>query len=248
VTLEQLVATIDGFAALGHGDKIKIFMWWLHTHQKRERIQPREVTACYTQLSIAATNVGTMMNWLESKQHLIKNKQGYRLERTIDDELTAKYGQREATIHVEKLLTDLPGKLSNDSERAYLEETLICFRNRAFRAAVIMVWNLTYDHLCQWIIRDPKRLADFNVQLPKSYAKKNYSAISKRDSFEEMKESEALQVASSAGIITGNLHKILKEKLDRRNVAAHPSDVKTLQPTAEEVIRDLIENVVLKLT
>jgi hypothetical protein len=40
---------------------------------------------------------------------------------------------------------------------------------------------------------------------------------------------------------------ILKEKLDRRNIAAHPANLKMLQSTAEEVIRDLVENVVLKL-
>jgi hypothetical protein len=56
-----------------------------------------------------------------------------------------------------------------------------------------------------------------------------------------------LQVCKSALLISGSVHKIMKEKLDRRNIAAHPSGVGTFAPTAEEYIKDLVENVVLKL-
>jgi hypothetical protein len=56
-----------------------------------------------------------------------------------------------------------------------------------------------------------------------------------------------LQVAKSANIISGSVHKILKEKLDRRNIAAHPSNVTVSKLTAEDVILDLVQNVVLKL-
>jgi hypothetical protein len=58
---------------------------------------------------------------------------------------------------------------------------------------------------------------------------------------------QILQVCKSANIITGSLHKILKEKLDRRNVAAHPSQVVVSQLTAEDFIKDVVENVVLSL-
>ena len=64
---------------------------------------------------------------------------------------------------------------------------------------------------------------------------------------EELKESQVLEICNSAGIITGNIHKILKEKLDRRNSAAHPSDVEIGQLQAEHFIDDLMRNVVLKI-
>ena len=64
----------------------------------------------------------------------------------------------------------------------------------------------------------------------------------------DMTERHVIEIASSAGIITTNVFRILQEKLTRRNMAAHPADVTTLQPTAEEVIRDLVENVVLRVS
>ena len=108
-----------------------------------------------------------------------------------------------------------------------------------------MAWNLAYDHLCEFVLAN--HLAAFNTQLPRSFPRADISAIAKRDDFSELKESQVLQVCRSANITSGSLQKVLKEKLDRRNVAAHPSGVATSQLTAEEFIKDLIENVVLKL-
>ncbi len=63
----------------------------------------------------------------------------------------------------------------------------------------------------------------------------------------ELKESEVLQVCRSANIITNDLFKIFKEKLDKRNTAAHPSSVEIAPHTAEEYVIDLVTNAVLKL-
>ena len=144
-------------------------------------------------------------------------------------------------------LTELPAKIQISAERCYLEEALICFRNKAFRAAVVMCWNLAFDHLCEFVLKDPSRLAAFNTQLPKSFPKADIKSVSNRDHFTALKEFQVLQICDSANIISKSLHKILKEKLERRNIAAHPSGTVTSQPTAEEFIRDLVENVVLKL-
>ena len=107
-----------------------------------------------------------------------------------------------------------------------------------------MTWNLAFDHLCSVILS--KHLAAFNTQLTKTYPKAKPSSIAARDDFGAFKESEVLQVAKSANIISNSIHKVLKEKLDRRNVAAHPSGVSIAPQTAEEFIIDLVNNVVLK--
>src|SRR5439155_3565178 len=116
----------------------------------------------------------------------------------------------------------------------------------AFRAAIAMVWNLAYDHLCNVIVNNAQPLADFNTQLPKSCAKADISAISVRDDFEALKESQVLEVAESANIISESVHKILKEKLDRRKFVAHPSNAIISRSTAEDVILDLVQQFVLK--
>jgi hypothetical protein len=243
--------TLDGFADLKEIDVIKLVMWWSHQHDGKEWVQGEDIRGCYGRMH-RALPAGGFTAYLKSlaerkPPHVIKSRYGHKLEHRTFQALAEKYGTREATIKVEKLLTDLPAKLVSPDERSYLEEALTCFRTRAFRAAVVMTWNLTYDHLCYWILSDATRVATFNTQMAKTYAKKNYPPIANRDSFEDPKEFEVLQIAASAGLINGGMHMILKEKLDRRNKAAHPTGTAIPQPTAEDVIADLIENVVLKL-
>ena len=109
-----------------------------------------------------------------------------------------------------------------------------------------MSWNLAYDHLCGYML-DAKRLTYFNTQLPKSFPKARISVITQKEDFSELKESEVLQTCRSANIISNDLLKVLKEKLDKRNTAAHPSNVVISPHTAEEYIIDLITNVLTKL-
>lgn len=242
---------LTGFSLLKEIEIIKLIMWWAHTHANREWVDSEYLRSCYSQINRAVPNGGftAFINSLLDRKppHIIKRRNGWKLEHRVLESLNAKYGVREAAVRVDKLLSALPTKLANPDEQSYLEEALTCFRNSAFRAAVVMTWNLTYDHLCYWILADRNRIATFNVQMAKSYAKKGYPPIANRDSFEEPKEFEVLQVLSSAGLINGGMHMILKEKLDHRNKAAHPTGTAILQPTAEDVIADLIENVVLKL-
>ena len=110
-----------------------------------------------------------------------------------------------------------------------------------------MTWNLAYDHLCEFVLaKHPERLSTPNSR--RRTLKADISAVSKRDDFAELKEHQVTQVCKSASIISDSLHKVLKDKLDRRNVAAHPFGGMTSQfSMAEAFIRDLIDNVVLKL-
>jgi hypothetical protein len=144
-------------------------------------------------------------------------------------------------------LIELPSKISDLAERSFLDEAVRCFRCKAFRAAIVMTLNLAYDHLCGYVLTTPNRLADFNLHLPKSFPKARISAVNNRGDFTELKESEVLQVCRSANVITNDIFKIFKEKLDKRNTAAHPSTVEIAPHTAEEYIIDLITNSILKL-
>lgn len=111
-----------------------------------------------------------------------------------------------------------------------------------------MAWNLAYDHLCNYVLK--KKLTEFNTQYPTTYAKKHTKARMKTvkmiDDFAELKESEVVQICRSANIITNGVYKILNEKLGKRNTYAHPSNIAVSPLTAEEMIVDLINNVVLK--
>jgi hypothetical protein len=246
VELVEVIAQIPDFSGKKHIEKIKVFAWWLHTFGGQEAFSGSDINKCYRDLRIEPPgSISPVLKFLNEKKpkQILRCKGGYCLEKRIRDHYDEELGQRAATLQVHKLLKELPDKIPDLAEKAYLEEALTCFKHKAFRAAVVMTWNLTYDHLCQIVVKT--HLTTFNAQLAKSFPKE--TIVAKRDDMTELKESQVLQVCKSANIITGSVHKVMKEKLDRRNVAAHPSGVSILDTTAEEFIRDLIANVVLKL-
>ncbi len=111
-----------------------------------------------------------------------------------------------------------------------------------------MNWNLAFHHLLNWLVADPTRLAAFNAAIGKRNSKKANLVMGAYDDFEDLKEREVIDICNTAGVITGNLHKILVAKLDIRNMAAHPSSVVITQPQADDVVTSLVHNVVLALT
>ena len=106
-----------------------------------------------------------------------------------------------------------------------------------------MAWNLAYNHVLDYIL-EPARLAKFNAQRAKAFAKDK--EVTKRSDFEDYKESRVLEIARGADILSAGTYKVLNEKLGKRNTAAHPSLIVVGNVTAEEVIHDLVENVILR--
>ena len=113
-----------------------------------------------------------------------------------------------------------------------------------------MTWNLAYDHLLHWILADASRTAAFTAHVAGRVGAKKAAAITiaKREDFEDLKESETLDICGSANLFASdNTKKILEIQLTKRNMAAHPSLVVIGAPEAEDTISSLINNVVLVL-
>lgn len=252
MTLADILVGLPGFSKGSHADKIRFFAWFLHTHGGRERFHAGDIRKCYGDLQMEQpSSISPFLAQMEKKKpkELLRDSGGFYLEHSLREKMNARYGQRNITIQVTKMLIDLPSQVPNVAEREFLDEALICYRHGAFRAAIVMTWNLVFDHLLNFILN--RYLAAFNTQwpvsFPKLHQKARVSAIAGRDDFSELKESEVLTICKSAGIITPELYKILNEKLGKRNTAAHPSPVVVSQIQAEGVIDDLINNVVRKL-
>lgn len=178
---------------------------------------------------------------------LIKQKSGYKLARSVRTEFDQKYGIHENFALVSSFLQGLPDKIPNLGEKSFFHEALICYKHRAFRACIVMIWNLAFDHLVRWIHQDAARLARFNAALIARYPKRGI-IVANREDFEEMTESEAVEVCKAAKLVSKNIIDILREKLKRRNMAAHPSQIMVTQSQADDVVTDLMHNVVLALT
>jgi hypothetical protein len=248
VQLEDLKRTVENFDNLSHTERIKLFTWYLHRHGRRERVTVESIRDCYHQLHYNPPNLSRDLARLATRRppELLRDATGYRLEARVRQALDAKYGDSPSSLAVAKLLADLPNKVPGADQGDFLREALDSYRVKAFRSAIVMVWNLAYDHLIRWIIADSCRVATFNARIPIRYPKKTVR-IAVIGDFEDLKESEVVEIASSAGLLNSGMVKILEKELKRRNSAAHPSPTVFTQYQAEDSITDLVNNVVLIL-
>lgn len=248
--IAQFIVSIPGFSSKNHPERIKAFGWFLHMHTGQGRFTAADMRRCYDLAHLdQPKNMSRFLESLTEKRppELLKDSGGYRLSHGLRQALDRTYGKVDAVLVVEKMLAELPGKIANEGERLFLDEALICYRHQAFRAAIVMMWNLAYDHVARWVMADPQRLADFHAGIAKRNPKKAHLKIVRRDDFEELKEDETVDIVGGLPDISGGVKKILKEKLGRRNTYAHPSTLKVERAQVDDMITDLVNNVVLQM-
>jgi hypothetical protein len=242
--LEEFVVSLADFDQLTPKEKIQVFAWYLHTYENKDSFDNGHMRTCFRRVHLAPPDVSIYLPRMaeRSPPDLIRVRGGYKLEGALRRSLDAKLGC-ETTV-VTKLLSDLPTKIPNLAERSFLAEALNCYKVGAYRAAILMAWNLALDHLILWILADPIRLASFNQAIKSKYPKRT---VSKREDFEELSEYDIVEFCRAAKLTSKNVSDILREKLKRRNAAAHPSTVTVTRAQADDVITDLVNNVVLSL-
>ena len=251
--LREFVESVPKFGALSHQEKILHLGWYLHVHRQQERFTQADIRSCFDARSMTVPNLSQEFKRLVERRPrvLLQDSGGFRLENGTRQRLEEKYGTHETTIALGQLLRDLPGKISDEAERHFLSEAITCYHHRAFRAAIIMAWNLSYDHLLRWIIKNPARVAAFNAQIINRIGQKrgNVLVMTKREDFEDLKEGEVLDIMGLAGLFTSmNTKKMIEIQLTKRNLAAHPSLVTIDGPAADDTISSLVQNVVLLFT
>jgi hypothetical protein len=246
--LSEFVSVVPNFDGMKDREKVAHFGWYLHTYRGMQTFATGDIRKCFEDVRLAPPNVSLhLIRMAEAKPpSLIGSAGKYKLHRRDMSALDARYGAHPSTIAASKLLTELPAKVPDLAERAFLEEAINCYRVRAYRAAIVMTWNLAYDHLVHWIFVDATRVAALNAAFAKRFQKKAPTVTRPQD-LETIKEFDVIESCGTARLISSNLVKILKEKLARRNMAAHPSAVVIIEPQANDVITDLVNNVVLAL-
>lgn len=247
--LQELMEQAPGLDRAPPREQIKVFAWWLHTHCGKELFGPVEIRGCYDKLHInEPPALATYLTRMFTAKDLLKEKTQYKLSRGVRADLDKKYSVHHSVVAVNKILTDLPAQVPDVAERAFLNEALKCYRIGAYRSCIVMTWNLAYGHLLDWILRDPTRLVAFNDAIAKRYPKMTSLQITRYDEFlDELKESQVIEICNTANIINSSIYKILKAKLDKRNIAAHPSTAVVVQSQADDAVTDLVNNVVLAL-
>jgi hypothetical protein len=247
--VRELVAGIPEFASWTPTKKITLFVWVQHSLRKLERFGTAEIGWCFEALNYKKPNISQTLARMDGGE-LLHDGRGYYMEGSLRDTYEKDYGEHEITLNVRHLVKDLVNLLPELGEKDIFQEALKCLKHDAGRAAIIMVWNIAFYHLCRYILKH--KLQEFNGRIPIRYQGKwkaaNMPLIKQYDDFgDEMSEREVIEVASSAAIINGAMHKVYLAKLDERNSAAHPSTNHVTQIQAEGFIDNLIRNTVMLL-
>ncbi len=245
MTIEAFIHPLGDISKLPLTTKIKIFGWYIHEVVGQQRFSSREINACFDAVHIARpTNTSSMLRGmtLTRPQQTLRDAKGFRLSSSSRAEMAQALPVRPTAVLATGLLKGLVERVNEPAQKTFLLETLVCFTNEAYRAAIVMAWNLAYSHVCDYIYT--KHLAAFNAQL--KIVKPKSGPIVKPSDFEDHRESTVIEVARGASILSAASAKTLTEKLNKRNTAAHPSSTIVKSVTAEEVIHDLVENILLR--
>lgn len=247
-SVADFARSAPGFYRSTAVEQLLVLAWFAEARQQRASFDGAYMRQCFRDAGIDAPDMSVYLPRLAGKKppQLVKEKGGYRLAGAIRRALDTRLGGDPTTVAVTKALTDLPARVPDLAEREFLTEAINCYRVRAYRATVIMAWNLAYDHLVRWVLADTGRIASMNTGISTKYPKRNLS-LAKHEDADELKESEFIEAARTGKLLDKNTAQILREKLGRRNMAAHPSRVAITQHSADDMITDLVTNVIQKL-
>lgn len=242
--VEHFVAPISGFSGKSAPYQIEVFGWFLHEVKGLEYFGTAEVRQCFeaTHIPIPPNVAASLAKLVEKRPvRVIRNTKGYKLSSTVRSEMEKLLPIRATAVKTTALLNDLVDKISNTSHKVFLNEALVCFKYGAYRAAIVMIWNLAYSHVLDRIFGD--HLAAFNAQRTKVSPK--LPEVTRMTDFEDYGERQVIEICRGARIYDATVCKTLTERLNRRNSAAHPSSATILAPQAEDMITDLVNNVLL---
>ena len=249
--IEVFLTLIPDAEKLSASDIIDYFIYFHTVHLSNTSIKPSDITGYFDELGLAAySNPPTYLSRNSVKKKggkpkFLKRPKGYALERTRENEIAKTLNISPGKIEASHLLRGLLTKVSDKNENAFLEEAIKCYETGCKRAAIVMVWLLTIDHIQKYIYKNEQ--AAFNIVLSKNSDKRiKISAISKYDDFAEIPEGKFIEFCRSAKIVSNDVRKILDQKLGVRNTAAHPASVTISDVKATDFIIDLVENVLLK--
>lgn len=247
--LHEFTGSVSGFHSKSAVDQLLLLGWFIEAVEGKPCFTPLDIRTAFQKAGIEPPNVSQYLDRLKNKKppQVVKSGSGFRLAGTVRRSMDSKVGGNPSIIAVSKLLSELPAKVPNVAERDFLNEALSCYKVKAYRAAIVMAWNLAYDHLMGWLLADAARLDQLNDRIKKRFPKLTV-VVAVRDDFDELKESQLIEACRTARLLNKNMVEILESKLKRRNTVAHPSTVVVTQAQADDTITDLVNNVVLALS
>ena len=92
MTLAEFRQSIFDFSSKRDPEKIKIFAWFLHIHEKRDTFNAAALRGCYEKLhEVAPSSFSGYLQNLVDQKLAIKSGTSYRLTAKLRDELSQQY-------------------------------------------------------------------------------------------------------------------------------------------------------------
>lgn len=250
--LEAFLPQIPDLSTKTSADLIGYFVYFLTVIGGKSSARPADVDECFTLARLPKySNVSAYLSRRSAKTRgkpaprFLKSTLGYQLERNAQLELQKTLHSGPARIETSHVMRRLLPKLTTPQEQAFLQEAIDCYEIGARRAAIVMTWLLTVNHLYSYVLKH--KLTDFNVALAKNTDKRiKLTAVSTIDDFSEIPEGKFIEFCRSGKVISNDVRKILDAKLGIRNTSAHPSAVTVSDVKTTDFIIDLVDNVILK--
>jgi hypothetical protein len=244
--LNDFLHRLPDFARWDGKKQTDHFAYFLTVLSGNESFDVKTIRLCFHDAS--THEYGRVAQYLSEQAGMrggqyVKKAGGYALSRSAIQSITDTFGDEPKMVAASQKLTDLLGRVKDSGEQAFLNEAIDCYRVQAFRAAIVMTWILTMDHMQKVVFAS--HLPAFNNAFLRSPDRK-LNKITVYDDFGDVKESKVIELMRSANIISNDVRKILDEKLGIRNSAGHPSGVVIDGHKATEFILDLVNNVLLK--
>lgn len=130
-------------------------------------------------------------------------------------------------------------KIADSDTQLFVEEAVVCFEARQYRAAVVLSWVGAISVLQNYVVNH--RLADFNVEAHKRDTK--WRTAKTADDLGLMKEDSFLDVLQAISVLGKNVKQELKKGLTLRNGCGHPNSLKLAEHKVSSHIEDLMLNV-----
>lgn len=243
--IKSFVKQIQDFYDYPHPDKILMFGYYLQNKETYDCFTGKDILKCYSVTSTPKPkNITDSLNKLSEANRIIKENDCYVVAGLEVQNLEENILGGKPLISIKDELKELPSKMPEPEQSEYVEDILGCLQVKAWRAAIVMTWILTLDHLQRYVLANKKD--EFNSILQSNHIYRNTTVNEIRD-FENIKDSDFIVVLRTCGIIGSSQLKKLKNRLDDRNAYAHPTDLKLTDTMAISFIEDLIHNIILKI-
>jgi hypothetical protein len=241
MTIDILIDKTEDFRLMSQKDKVKRFAYFYKVLERGDFFTAKDIEDLFKEARMSPPSnihdvIGKIL--IDKSKDIIKTGGKYSLERHFVKQMDAIYLKAQ-TAKVEGEMADLLNWIKNMRQKAFLEDAIKCINAHIHRPAIIMMWLLTMDVLYEFVINN--KLVEFNSEIKRRNIK---HAIATKSDFEDIKESIFIEVLRSCSIISKEQKKILDEKLDIRNSAAHPNQTSFKEAKVISFVEELMVDIV----